>query len=359
MFASTSKHLISEIKVGFDETLSIQNAKIQSLDERFTNQINSAFDIMSEKHTVQVEQMMTDVADIKKATDYTKAADKKKTKDVEDIKKAVSDIKKATDDAKAAALAAQLTAKQAIEKVTDMRDDFKNGSSKAPSEASIEVGGAFPFSYLSAAKAQEARAPATRAAPALPPSAANPIMPKNPENDGFTLVVGGFDRDTAADTLQDWLTNNLIKTIPDAIDAKPIYKKGSTAHVKFKTRDAVWRFLKERSEHLGPTGTKLWFSFPKSREERIYGSTLSTFKRTLVALLPADTQVTIRWDDGLVKVNDMVVARISPNDNTKIEISEKQLTAAKTKLTAATINSKLAEIRANTDAAVRDVTDRS
>ena len=165
--------------------------------------------------------------------------------------------------------------------------------------------------------------------------------------------------DTAADTLQDWLTKNLIKTIPDAIDAKPVYKKGSTAHVKFKTRDAVWRFLKERSEHLGPTGTKLRFSFPKSREERIYGPTLSTFKRTLVALLPADTQVMIRWDDGLVKVNDVAVARISPSDNTKIEISEKQLIAAKTKLTTATINSKLAEIRANTDAAVRDVTDWS
>ena len=184
-------------------------------------------------------------------------------------------------------------------------------------------------------------------------------MPKNPENDGYTLVIGGFDRDTAADALQEWLTNNLIKLIPDATDAKPVYKKGSTAHVKFKTRDAVWRFLEERSEHLGPTGTKLWFSFPKSRGERIYGSALSTFRRTLVALLPADTQVMIRWDEGLVKVNEIVVARISPSDNTKIEISEKQLNTAKTKLTTATINNKLAEIRANTDAAMRDVTDWS
>ena len=103
----------------------------------------------------------------------------------------------------------------------------------------------------------------------------------------------------------------------------------------------------------------MWFSFPKSREERIYGSTLSTFKRTLVALLPADTPVMTRWDEGLVKVSEVVVARVSPSDNTKIEISEKQLHNAKTKLTSATINSKLAEVRANTDAAVRDVTDWS
>ena len=159
--------------------------------------------------------------------------------------------------------------------------------------------------------------------------------------------------------MQEWLTNNLMKQIPDAIDAKPIYKKLSAAHVKFKTRDAVCRFLKERSKHLGPAGTKLWFSFPKPRDERIYGSTLSTFKRTLVALLPADTQVMIRWDEGLVKVSEIVVARVSPSDSAKIEISEKQLRTAKTKLTTATINSKLAEIRANTDAAVRDVTDWS
>ena len=121
----------------------------------------------------------------------------------------------------------------------------------------------------------------------------------------------------------------------------------------------MWRFLKERSEHIGPGGAKLRFSFPKSREERIYGSTLSTFKRTLVALLPADTQVTIRWDEDLVKASEVVVARVSPSDNTKIKISEKQLHNATTKLTSATINSKLAEMRANTDAAVRDVTDWS
>ena len=184
-------------------------------------------------------------------------------------------------------------------------------------------------------------------------------MQKSPENDGYTLVAGGFERDTAADTMQEWLTSTLMKQIPDATDAKPVYKKGSTAHVKFKTRDAVWRFLKERSEHHGPNGMKLWFSFPKSREERIYGSTLSTFKRALVSLLPADTQVMIRWDEGLVKVNEIVIARVSPDDGTKIEISEKQLINAKTKLTSAKINSKITELRANTDAAVRDVTDWS
>ena len=346
MFASTSNQLINEIKVGFDETLNIQNAKIQSLGEKFTDQINSAVDLLSEKHSEQGEKMMIDVADIKKATDDAKAA--------------VTDIKKATDDAKAAALAAQLTAKQAIEKVTDMKDDTKNGSSRAPSEASTEAGGAFHSSYLGAARAQEVKAPATCAATALPPRVAgSPGTQKSPENDGYTVVAGGFDRDTAADTMQEWLTSILMKQIPDATDAKPVYKKGSTAHVKFKTRDAVWRFLKERSEHLGPTGTKLWFSFPKSREERIYGSTLSTFKRTLVALLPADTQVMTRWDGGLVKVNEIVVARVSPDDNTKIEISEKQLLNAKTKLTSAKIKAKLAEMRANTDAAARDVRDWS
>ena len=39
------------------------------------------------------------------------------------------------------------------------------GFSRAPSEASTEAGGAFRFSYLNAAKAQEDRAPALRAAP--------------------------------------------------------------------------------------------------------------------------------------------------------------------------------------------------
>ena len=67
----------------------------------------------------------------------------------------------------------------------------------------------------------------------------------------------------------------------------------------------------------------------------------------------------IRWDEGLVKVSETVVARISPDDHTKIEISEKQLLSAKTKLSAAKINAKLAELRANTDAAVRDVMDWS
>ena len=346
MFVSTSKQLISEIKVGFDGTLNIQNAKTQSFDEKFTEQINSAVDLLSEKQNVQVEKMMIDVADIKKATDDAKAA--------------VTDIKKATDDAKAAALAAQLTAKQAIEKITDRKDDInKNGSSRAPSEASTEAGGAFRFSYLNAAKAQEDKAPAPRAAPALPPRAAGtPGMQKNPENDGYTLAAGGFERDTAADTMQEWLSSALIKQIPDATDAMPVYRKGSMAHVKFKTRDAVWRFFKEHSEHIGPSGAKLWFS-PKSREERIYGSTLSTFKRALVSLLPADSLVTIRWDEGLVKVNETVIARISPDDHTEIEISEKQPISDKTKLPAAKINAKLAELRANTDAAVRDVTDWS
>ena len=164
MLASMSKQLISEFKVGFDGTLNIQAAMIQSLDEKFTDQINSAFDFLGEKRNVQVEQMMTDVADIKRATDVARAVDTTKATDVDDVKTAVSDIKKATDDAKAAALAAQLTAKQPIEKVTDM-----SGSSRAPSEASTEAGGTFSYSYLGAAKAQESKAPAPRAATALPP----------------------------------------------------------------------------------------------------------------------------------------------------------------------------------------------
>ena len=67
----------------------------------------------------------------------------------------------------------------------------------------------------------------------------------------------------------------------------------------------------------------------------------------------------IRWDEGLVKVNDIVIARIAPEDHTKFEISEKQLKAAKTKLTSAIINTKLTELRANTGAGVKDVTDWS
>ena len=219
MFAPTSKQLISEVKVGFDETLNIQNAKIQSLGEKFTDQINTAVDFLSAKHVEQFEKMRTDVSDIKKASDDAKAA--------------MSDIKKASDDAKAAAHAAQLSAKQAIEKIADVKDDIMKGGSRAPSEASTEAGGAFNFSYLAAAKAQEVKAPATRAATALPPRAADSSLPKSPENDCYTLVAGGFDRDTTADTMQEWLTNNLMKQIPDATDAKPVYyKKGSTAHIK-------------------------------------------------------------------------------------------------------------------------------
>ena len=207
MFASTSKHLISEIKVGFDETLNIQNAKIQSLDEKFTDQINTAVDCLSAKHVEQLEKLRTDVSDIKKASDDAKAA--------------VTDIKKASEDAKAAAHSAQLSANQAIEKIADIKDDIMKGGSRAPSEASTEAGGAFNFSYLAAAKAQEVKAPATRAATALPPRAADlsQSLPRSSENDGYTLVVGGFDRDTLVDSMQGWLTNHLMKQIPDATDA--------------------------------------------------------------------------------------------------------------------------------------------
>ena len=188
MFASTSKQIISEIKEGFDETLDIQNAKIQSLDEKFTEQINAAVDMLSEKPSEQVEKVMKDVSDIKKVTDDAEAA--------------VTDVKKATDDAKAAAMAAQLTAKQALEKIQDMKDDIKNtgGSSRAPSEASTEVGGGPHFSYPGAARAQEGKATAPRAAPALPPrtSPGSSGLQQSLENDGYTLVAGGFDRDTPA-----------------------------------------------------------------------------------------------------------------------------------------------------------------
>ena len=148
-----------------------------------------------------------------------------------------------------------------------------------------------------------------------------------------------------------------MKQIPDATDAKLVYKKGSTAHVKFKTCDAVCTAFPQRA--LGAPRSERredLVQLPKPREERIYGSALSTFKRALVTLLPADTQVTIRWDEGLVKVSEIVIARVSPDDNMQIEISEKQLLSANTKRSAAKINAKLAELRADTDAAVRDVT---
>ena len=145
--------------------------------------------------------------------------------------------------------------------------------------------GGYNFSYFAKALIR----PQASAAPTPAAAAHRSGLQRSNENNGYTLVAGGFARDADADALQEWLTTTPIKQIPDATDAKPVYKKGSTAHLKFKTKDAVWRFLKSRTEHLGLTGSKLWFSFPRAREERIYGSTLSALKRALTALLPVDT----------------------------------------------------------------------
>ena len=125
-------------------------------------------------------------------------------------------------------------AQQAMQAVADLKKDM--GSSKAPSEASTEA----PFSTRF-----KSYIPSYQIPPQHPPVAMYSDCEKSPDNDGATVLAGGFPRDTGRQKMQEFLTEKLSNTqgIKD-LEAK--HRLGSTALLRFRTPTAMWTFMRSR-----------------------------------------------------------------------------------------------------------------
>ena len=153
----------------------------------------------------------------------------------------IDDLNKKNDKAnietKAIATSAQEVAKAALDQLDDIKKLIVDLEKKPP------------LTFVAAAAGSPAAAAATpaafstfsRAAPP-PPTFLIPhraelagSIPKSSDNDGFTLMAGGFPRNCARDILQDFITKEMIGKHDGLHDGKAIYREGSTALLYFTT----------------------------------------------------------------------------------------------------------------------------
>eukprot|EP00972_Heterocapsa_arctica_P026232 3861806-Heterocapsa_arctica.AAC.1 len=207
----------------------------------------------------------------------------------------------------AAVTSSNTTAQQALQTVADMRKD--NNRSYAPSEASTEV----PLSErLRGFRPQQPPAPT-----------ANPSSTESsPDNDGQTILIGGFPRDTEKQNMQAFITEKLGNT-SGIIDLEAKYKLGSTALMRFRTPTLMWSFMRARPS-LTYEGKTLFFTIPKSPFERQRDKKISVMRSSIETLAPDTMKVTVLWSEKLVQINGIPVARYCAISST-MQLSVAQL----------------------------------
>ena len=139
-------------------------------------------------------------------------------------------------------------------------------------------------------------------------------------------MAGGFPRNCSRDILQDFITKEIIGKHDGVHDGKAIYREGSTAYPYFTSRDALWRFLRNQPT-IKYEDKGIWYTFPKSKEERAMSMTLSALKKAILELNP-DEKPIVKWDVGQIFIKGMLIARTPPTNLTKAEVSHEQIVKA-------------------------------
>ena len=153
---------------------------------------------------------------------------------------------------------------------------------------------------------------------ALKVSASALSTSSKPDADKFsrTAVVGGFENDTPKDEVIQFLQTQLCKD-DQSIEETYAYNFGSVGFIRFLSRDAMFKFLKNAGSKPTPTrnGKCLWISTSKTPEERAKAKHLGKLKRALVAtdVVPAD-KVRVDYKRGIVFVNNIRVAELNTTD---------------------------------------------
>ena len=224
--------------------------------------------------------------------------------------------------------ASSTMAQQALQAVADLKKEVSMGSSKAPSEASTEV----PFSSRF-----KSYIPTYQVTPQHPPVASSSDCERSPDNDGTTVLVGGFPRDTERQKMQEFLTTNLGSTI-GIKDLEAKYRLGSTALMRFKTPTLMWTFMRSRPT-IQFEDKKIFFTIPKSPAERNRDKKLVIMRNTIELIIPSDKKATIQWNEKAIMIDNMTVARYCPVKN-EMQLSASQLRSSNITMTTKTIMEK-------------------
>ena len=207
--------------------------------------------------------------------------------------------------------------------------------------------------------------PRARAAPSSPMTGTPPHAPvpgadgpqRAPDDDGLTLLLGGFPRDTPEAEMTTWLNENIIG-IHDIATKKPKYPKGSVALLSFNNPTSLWKVLKN-PPILKYGDSRIWCTIPKTIEARARASALSTMRKALDEHKPMDTNISVLYTHGYLKCGDFIVGRVNPLDHGHVELSVQQLTTAGFTASRETIMKSFTNLRKTTMLGVRDVSDWS
>ena len=165
--------------------------------------------------------------------------------------------------------------------------------------------------------------------------------PTHPDNDGKTLLLGGFPRDTARDEIQQFL-NAHVNIMSGVESSEPKYRLGSTALIHFREPRAMWNMMREKP-NLQLNDNRLWTTLPKSEEERDRDSHLTSMAKA-VEHHHQGTRPIINWRMASILVNNIPVARLAVN-GAGMEVSASRLTMAGVGVTAVALWEKYEEIR--------------
>ena len=166
-------------------------------------------------------------------------------------------------------------------------------------------------------------------------------------------MAGGFPRDTDRADMEEAL-RPLLAQVRGLADIKAKYNKGSVALLRFTSSSLMWNMM--RSKPSIRFGVKeVWFSLPKSSEERSRDTALGTTRRVLEGH-SAEASVTISWQEGLVSVGGSPVAKFDM-DTMKMVFSASQLTHAGITKTAEEVSAEIAALLRGTPAGASNVSD--
>ena len=220
-----------------------------------------------------------------------------------------------TNETKAIATAAREVAKAALDQMDDIKKQIEDLKKKKPSFANIVAGSQAPATPSAPPAAPTAASPFARAPP-LPtfPSPGRAeftgTLPKSAGNDGFTLMACGFPRNCSRDILQDFITKEITGKHEGLHDGKAIYREGSTAYLYFSSRDTLWLVLRNQPT-IKYEDKRIWYTYPKSKEERAMSMTRGALKKAILELDPNEKPI-VKWDTGQIFIKGMLIARTSP-----------------------------------------------
>jgi hypothetical protein len=244
--------------------------------------------------------------------------------------------------------ASNALAQQALQTATALKAD----ASKAPSEASTEA----PPPLSARLRAHFPAAPP----PPTPRTAGTTRIDdceKSPDNDGQTILIGGFPRDTERQIMQEFLTTKLGDT-PGMLDIEPKYRLGSIALMRFRSPTQMWTFMRQRPK-LQYESKDIFFTIPKSPSERSRDKKLNTMRAALQSFLPGTKTVTVSWMERTLLIDGKLVARYSAESGA-MQLSAVQLKNAEVASSKTMIMEKYTAMLATTSAtSASDVKDWS